>query len=293
MINISKYLESIYKKNTDGIFLSKNSEDFSSSNKNSDSEFIESLIENDCRTAIKLFMPNLEEMIFSSKIEASLELFNHNKPGICIDYGSVWGTLSIGMAKRGHQVIAIDKKNEHLNFLKSRTLEEKLENIYLVKDDLNDIKFKRIADYAILNGVIELLTKNFKKSKELQVSFLKKIYESINLNGQLLIGVNNKFSYRYLIEKSDSLTSSFNELKSLLKLAGFKQIEDYCCFPSHHSPSLIVPNSKNGIKEYEIYEDKNIVSWKQKLMFKYLEIFLMKYLKANKFCPSIIIIATK
>ena len=75
------------------------------------------------------------------------------------------------MAKRGHQVIAIDKKNEHLNFLKSRTLEEKLENIYLVKDDLNDIKFKRIADYAILNGVIELLTKNFKKSKELQVSF--------------------------------------------------------------------------------------------------------------------------
>ena len=88
MINISKYLESIYKKNADGIFLSKNSEDFSSSNKNSDSEFIESLIENDCRTAIKLFMPNLEEMIFSSKIEASLELFNHNKPGICIDYGS-------------------------------------------------------------------------------------------------------------------------------------------------------------------------------------------------------------
>ena len=58
--------------------------------------------------------------------------------------------------------------------MKSRTLEEKLENIYLVKDDLNDIKFKRIADYAILNGVIELLTKNFKKSKELQVSFLKK-----------------------------------------------------------------------------------------------------------------------
>ena len=53
------------------VFFCQNSEDFSSSNKNSDSEFIEVLIENDCRTAIKLFMPNLEEMIFSSKIEAS------------------------------------------------------------------------------------------------------------------------------------------------------------------------------------------------------------------------------
>ena len=54
-----------------------------------------------------------------------------------------------------------------------------------------------------------------------------------------------------------------------------------------------MPNSKNGIKEYETYEDKNIITWKQKLMFRYFEIFLMKYLKAKNFCPGIIVVAKK
>ena len=86
---------------------------------------------------------------------------------------------------------------------------------------------------------------------------------------------------------------SFTELKSLIKEAGFTKIEDYCCFPTYHFPLLVVPNSKNGINQYETYEDKNIVTWKQKLVFKYFEIFLMKYLKARNLCPAIIIIAKK
>ncbi len=293
MINFPKYLDLIYKKNTDGIFLLKDSSCQSILNQNSNNEFLKFLDKNDCKKAIKSFMPNLEKTIFSTRIEAALELLNHDKHGICIDYGSVWGSLSIGMAKRGHQVIAVDQKYESLKFLKSRFLEEKLENIHLVQDDLKEFKFKNIADFAILNGAIKLITQKFKKSKEFQVSFLRKIYESLNLEGQLLIGIDNKFSYKHLIEKSSSSTFSFSELNSLLKKAGFLKIEEYCCFPSYHYPSIIVPNSKNGIKEYETYEDKNIITWKQKLMFRYFEIFLMKYLKAKNFCPGIIVVAKK
>ena len=61
----------------------------------------------------------------------------------------------------------------------------------------------------------------------------------------------------------------------------------------YHFPSLIIPNSKEGIDQYETYENKDIISWKQKLVFRYFEIFLMKYLKAKYFCPAIIVVAKK
>ena len=165
-------------------------------------------------------MPRFEEMIFSSKREAALELFDHNNQGICIDYGAMWGALSIGMAKRGHQVIAIDQTYDSLNFLKSRSKEEGLNNIQFVQDDIRKIKFKNIADYAIVNGVLEWIpetsevivneyyqgsnndnslniNKSIKKPREMQVEFFKKVYESLKPNGELLLSIENKLSYEY------------------------------------------------------------------------------------------------
>ena len=346
MIDIKNYLKSIYDSCIDGIFTSGRSGYWSNLSKSQNNEFSKILEENNCRSSVKLFMPQFEEMIFSTKREAALELFDQEKKGICIDYGSMWGVLSVGMAKRGHHVIAVDQTFDSLKFLKKRSEEEKLKNIHLVNDDVREINFKDIADYAIINGVLEwipeisevvvveylnksknqsvkTLNKNhLKKPREMQLAFLKKVNESLKKDGQLLLAIENKFAYEYLLGKRDphvnllfttflpraisNLISkifkkkeyrahiySFNELKLLLKEAGFNQINDYCCFPMYHFPSLIIPNSKEGIDQYETYENKDIISWKQKLVFRYFEIFLMKYLKAKYFCPAIIVVAKK
>tara|TARA_B110000037_G_scaffold181977_1_gene209405 strand:+ start:42 stop:1094 length:1053 start_codon:yes stop_codon:yes gene_type:complete len=343
---IKQYLNKIYSKSIDGIFLSGNSGYWSNLSKKRNNEFSKILKNNDCKTAVKSFMPKFEKMIFSSKREAGLELLDHDKQGVCIDYGSMWGVLSVGMAKRGHQVIAVDQTYDSLNFLKTRSLEEGLDNIHLVQDDVREVKFKNIADYAIVNGVLEwipeksevivdeYLGKNgsklknstnnniLKNPRDMQIDFLKKVHESLNTGGQLFLAIENKFNYAYLMGRSDphvnlkfttflprSISNiisrifkkkdyrtyiySFTELKDLLKEAGFQKIEDYCCFPMYHFPSLIFPNSKEGIDQYMAYKDKNVVTWKQKLVFKYFEIFLMKYLKARNFCPAIMVVATK
>ena len=156
----------------------------------------------------------------------------------------------------------------------------------------------------------------------MQVAFLKRVYESLKKDGQLLLAIENKFHYGYFLGQPDPHVNlkfttflprtlsniisrvfrkkdyrthiySFSELKGLLREAGFSKIEDFCCFPMYHFPALIFPNSKNGIGMYETYENKDIITWKQKLVFRYFEIFLMKYLKARNFCPAIIIVATK
>ena len=344
--DIKQYLSTIYNKFENGIYLSENSGYWSNLSKVQNDEFFKVLKESDCKTAVKSFMPKFEEMIFSAKREAGLELLDHNKQGVCIDYGSMWGVLSVGMAKRGHQVIAVDQTHDSLKFLNSRCAEEGLENIHLVQDDIREVKFKNIADYAIINGVLEWIPEkseviveeylNNKSSKlknstnsitldnprDMQINFLKKVYESLNTGGQLFLAIENKLNYAYLLGRSDphvnlkfttflprSISNiisrifkkkdyrtyiySFAELKELLKEAGFQQIEDYCCFPMYHFPSLVFPNSIEGINQYIAYKDKNVVTWKQKLVFKYFEIFLMKYLKARNFCPAIMVVAKK
>lgn len=344
--DIKQYLSTIYNKCVNGIYLSGNSGYWSNLSKARNNEFFKILEKNDCKTAVKSFMPKFEEMIFSSKREAGLELLDHNKQGVCIDYGSMWGVLSVGMAKRGHQVIAVDQTHDSLKFLNSRRKEQGLENIHLVHDDIRKVKFKNIADYAIVNGVLEWIPEKseviveeylsnkspklknssnlsiLENPRDMQIKFLKTVYESLNTGGQLFLAIENKLNYAYLMGRSDphvnlkfttflprSISNiisrifkkkeyrtyiySFAELKDLLKEAGFQQIEDYCCFPMYHFPSLVFPNSREGINQYVAYKDKNVVTWKQKLVFKYFEIFLMKYLKARNFCPAIMIVAKK
>ena len=47
-----------------------------------------------------------------------------------------------------------------------------------------------------------------------------------------------------------------------MKEAGFSEINDFCCFPHYHFPSLILPNSKNGILDYDAYENKDRITLK-------------------------------
>ena len=155
----------------------------------------------------------------------------------------------------------------------------------------------------------------------MQLEFLKKVYSSLNSGGQLLLTIENRYSYEYFMGKPDPHVNllfttflprflsnfiskifrkkdyrthiySFAELKKLLKEAGFSQLQDFCCFPMYHFPSLIIPNSSEGIDEYEPYEDKNRITWKAKVAFK-VEIFLMRLFKARNLSPAIVIVARK
>ena len=54
----------------------------------------------------------------------------------------------------------------------------------------------------------------------------------------------------------------------------------------YHFPSLIFPNSKNGINQYVAYNDKNVVTWKQKLSISIFRNFFNEIFKIKKFLSS-------
>ena len=105
--------------------------------------------------AVRNLIPELEDHIYSEKREVGLELLDIKKGDICIDYGCMWGVLSVGMAKRGGKVIAVDQTIDSLEFLNSRKNHEAYKNIFCVQDDVRKISLENSADIAVVNGVLE------------------------------------------------------------------------------------------------------------------------------------------
>ena len=322
------------------IFKSGRSGYWSNLSKNLNKKFNNKLKNGEIKKLVKSIIPEFENMIFSEKREGALELLNHDKKGICIDYGCMWGVLSVGMAKRGHSVLAIDKTYESLFFLKKRIDEENIKNIHLIQDDIKKTKFSKIADFAVINGVlewvptseqieIELIQKknyipnfNNKGSPEnIQKKFLSTVFKSLKKNGEMLLAIENRHSYQYYMGKKDPHSNllfttflprffsniishifhkkpyrtyiySITDMKKMIMNAGFKHIETYISFPDYHFPEMILHYSDAGIKKYNKYPNSNRITFKQKLAY-YVEYFLMKYLKAKFFAPSIIIVAKK
>jgi SAM-dependent methyltransferase len=171
--------------------------------------------------AIKAIIPDYFDMIYSPKREASLELLDMKPSSICIDFGCMWGVLSIGAAKRVSKVIAVDQTYESLYFLKKRCEAENIENISCVQGDLKSIKFNNVADYAIVNGVLEWIPiteevevsgyfskrKNDKKEKikpeVMQFEFMKNVFDSLKDDGKLVLAIENRHSYQYYIGMKD------------------------------------------------------------------------------------------
>jgi len=183
----------------------------------------EKILENEgTKKAVQSVIPQFKDMIYSEKREAALELLDHEKPGICIDFGCMWGVLSVGMAKRGHEVISIDQTYQSLLFLKKRAKEDCLNNIHIVQDDIKKTNFTNLADFAIVNGVLEWIpiiedveVENFyekslhsgvediEKPGDMQKQFLKTVYSSLKEEGEMMLAIENRHSHQYYMGRKD------------------------------------------------------------------------------------------
>jgi len=204
------------------IFMSGKKGYWSNLSKDINNEFIKKIKNGGVKKTVKSIIPQFENMIYSEKREGALELLDHKKKGVCIDFGCMWGALSFGMSKRGHSVIAIDQTYESLFFLKKRTEEEKFNIIHTIQDDIKETRFTNIAHYALVNGVLEWVPifeevevkKFYKKSLNtyiedlnnpgyIQDQFLKTVYKSLKKDGEMMLAIENRHSYQYYMGKKD------------------------------------------------------------------------------------------
>jgi hypothetical protein len=165
--------------------------------------------------------PQYYDMIFSPKREAGLELLELKGNEACIDYGCMWGALTIPLAKRTKSVLGVDQTLQSLIFLKKRIEDENLKNIDLLCDDLNNMSTAdRKFDIAVVNGVLEWIPekgdielkqyygKKVKKDytfnpQKMQTDFLKKVYSNLNKNGKLYLAIENRYDFKMFLGLKD------------------------------------------------------------------------------------------
>ena len=198
---------------------------WSNLNKEENHELLSKARKNGVRKAIKLLHPELYDVIFSPKREAGLELLNLTGNEVCIDYGCMWGALTIPLAKRCTSVISVDQTLESLEFLKLRISENNLSNVNIVNHNLRTfptLPIESRADIAIVNGVLEWIPEvgsvelkrvygkrkriSYDKGynpKQVQLKFLKKVRENLNSNGKLYLAIENRYDFKMFFGVKD------------------------------------------------------------------------------------------
>jgi len=209
-----KKIEAIYKRNSDGILCAGTSGTgyWSNLDESENSKFLKELsASSSAKEAVKKHYPLFFDVIYSPKREAGLELLNLKGDEKCVDYGCMWGALTVPLAKRTQSVLGVDQTLHSLSLLSRRIKDEKLSNIDLLCENLNDMPtLENEFDVAIVNGVLEWVPeigkielkqyfgKQSKKyyardPKSIQVSFLKKVFSNLNRKGKLYLAIENRY----------------------------------------------------------------------------------------------------
>jgi 16S rRNA A1518/A1519 N6-dimethyltransferase RsmA/KsgA/DIM1 with predicted DNA glycosylase/AP lyase activity len=179
------------------------------------------------KIAIKSLFPKLYEVIFSERRSAGLELLQFSGKETVIDFGCMWGALSIPIAKQVKKVIAIDQTYESILFTQKRAIEEKLSNIVFLNTNIRDIKFPSSSyDVAVVNGVLEWLPEynsvelksyfklkdsnnKYKDPKVIQKEFLENIFQGLVKKGKLFLAIENRYDYKMFLGSKDRHADSY------------------------------------------------------------------------------------
>lgn len=211
-----------YERNADSILCGKEAGYWSNLDQNENDDFIEFLKDApSAKEALIIKYPQYYDIVFSTKREAGLELLELEGDETCIDYGCMWGALTIPLAKRTRFVLGVDQTLHSLIFLRRRIEDENLKNIDLLCENLNRIiTFENKFDVAIVNGVLEWIPekgkielkryygKKIKKNyyynpKNMQIAFLKKVYSNLNSEGKLYLAIENRYDFKMFLGKKD------------------------------------------------------------------------------------------
>lgn len=222
-MELIEFLKSQYPATNEGIFQADIEGYWSNLSRDENMRMVEALGQMTAREAMLKYQPSIEDVIYSPKRQAGLEVLELRGDEVCIDYGCMWGALTVPLAKRTKFVLGVDQTLESLRFLKARLRDEGINNVALLRNDLKKMpEFAEPArvDVAIVNGVLEWIpevgaielktylgkysAKNYSGNPgEQQETFLRRIHQNLRDKGKIYLAIENRFDYKMFLGIQD------------------------------------------------------------------------------------------
>jgi SAM-dependent methyltransferase len=210
-----------YKADEWGVFVSAHHGYWSNLSQEDNRRLIELLRSRPARDAIRATHADMEEVIYSPKRAGGLELLNLQGHETVVDFGCMWGALTVPLAKLSAEVIAIDQTLPSLQFLAARARDEALSNIVLLCHDLRMLTdLPAQADVAVVNGVLEWIAEEQpveletyfgrrqsgqyrSRPGQLQRQFLQKVRDTLKPGGRLYLAIENRYDFKMFLGAPD------------------------------------------------------------------------------------------
>ena len=210
-MSLKDELDDRFTRTSDGMYASEVSGYWSNLALDENAQLLQGLNDKPAREALLEHQPGLEDIIYSPKRQAGLELLGLTGEETCIDYGCMWGALTIPLAQRTRYVLGVDQTSESLAFLQARLKESRCDNVALLNHDVRSIPIlSNKADVAVVNGVlewipeqgvVELKTYFAQRQKRTyagdprahQKSFLEKVHANLREEGKLYLAIENRY----------------------------------------------------------------------------------------------------
>lgn len=129
-------------------------------------------------------------------------LMPHGHDDIVLDIGSGWGNITVAFARTSKHVFALDKSNENLEFIRIRSHQEGIKNITLIQADAEEIPLpSNSCNIALMVGALEWVAwgKSGSRPQKVQEKVLNNICAKLTPGGCLYIGIENRYSYKYIL----------------------------------------------------------------------------------------------
>ena len=196
---------------------------WSNLSKTDNKKFLENLDKLGTKAAVRnLNKDFLMDVIFSKKRSRGLDLLKLKGNEVAVDFGCMWGAITVPLAKKVKKVIGVDQTEDSLIFLSKRAKENRLKNIKLLHENLRKISLNKSSiDIAIVNGVLEWIGEtnqvvvnkylnerkknNFDRTNpgQIQKKFLKKIFNALKKNGKMYLAIENRYDYKMFLGLKD------------------------------------------------------------------------------------------
>jgi SAM-dependent methyltransferase len=210
-----------YRADDWGVFVSEHQGYWSNLSQDDNRKLVELLRTRTTVDAIRATHPGFEQVIYSPKRAGGLELLELKGHETCVDFGCMWGALTVPLAKLSAEVLAVDQTLPSLQFLAARAREEGLTNIVPLCHDIRALPDLPLqADVAVVNGVLEWvgeeepveleayfakrLSRGYTaRAGERQRAFLRTVHNTLKPGGRLYLAIENRYDFKMFLGGPD------------------------------------------------------------------------------------------